>query len=222
MELCEASLDDVIKGDYKLPRVAPMVELLRQAAAGVQYLHSMKIVHRGIKPSNVLITAETEKVVAKLGGLLNAVLAIAPLTWSWTAPECSHAQTADSFTIYSDVFALGCVTGYAISRHPFGGTADQRSNNIRSGTIVRENVDALRIGALIATVGKMISNEPKERPSIDWVVKQMDQCKDWREVVSHFNKFSFISVHVRFRVSLRNRGPEKRWKRLIGSSCLSA
>ncbi|GAO47110.1 hypothetical protein SAICODRAFT_23340 [Saitoella complicata NRRL Y-17804] len=58
LELCPASLQDVIDRSPAFPELVSMMkpqQVLKQIAAGVQYLHSLKIVHRDLKPQNILV-----------------------------------------------------------------------------------------------------------------------------------------------------------------------
>jgi len=55
-ELCTATLEDYIIGNkYQGPRFPNEKEMLHQLTQGLDHLHKLKIVHRDIKPTNILI-----------------------------------------------------------------------------------------------------------------------------------------------------------------------
>ncbi|KAG0332961.1 bifunctional endoribonuclease/protein kinase ire1 [Podila humilis] len=60
LELCSASLDDIIERGHvqryrELSATLEPQKILYQIIAGIHHLHSLKIVHRDIKPQNILI-----------------------------------------------------------------------------------------------------------------------------------------------------------------------
>lgn len=62
LELCPASLEDVVQKPENYPTLVGsdglnMPNVLKQVTLGVQHLHSLKIVHRDIKPQNILVSA---------------------------------------------------------------------------------------------------------------------------------------------------------------------
>lgn len=59
LELCPASLADIIERPNAFPEISPTFKpkaALAQVTNGLKHLHSLKIVHRDIKPQNILIS----------------------------------------------------------------------------------------------------------------------------------------------------------------------
>ncbi|CAN6608747.1 serine/threonine-protein kinase/endoribonuclease Ire1p [Trichomonascus vanleenenianus] len=58
LELCPGSLEDIVEHPEKYEELMPLMnpkQMLYQIASGVAHLHSLKIVHRDIKPQNILV-----------------------------------------------------------------------------------------------------------------------------------------------------------------------
>ena len=100
-----------------------VVPLARQICAGLDYAHARSIVHRDVKPANIMITAdEVVKImdfgVAKIGGGLTSTGSIVG-TPSYMSPEQVCGKPLDGRT---DLFSVGvilyeCITG----QKPFSG-----------------------------------------------------------------------------------------------------
>ena len=122
------SLHDRIAGGRRLP-LPEIANYLSQAAAGLDYAHRRGIVHRDIKPQNLLIRAEDNRLlvadfgVAKVlqgGGAQTQTAAIG--TISYMAPEQFTGQVSPAI----DSYALGCVLFQLLTgRVPYGGPATQ-------------------------------------------------------------------------------------------------
>ncbi len=143
LELCAGTLKDYCEKKYNGPELPPDGLVLYQIANGLHYIHSRNLVHRDVKPDNILISMTTP-VQMKLSdfGFVKKTSTRGTFqqsglkgTEKWMAPEIlelvikMEESSRDSTfkelphgTIQSDTFAAGCVFFYFLTRgkHPFG------------------------------------------------------------------------------------------------------
>lgn len=124
MEYCEGgSLDALYKqvkqrggrtGEKVLGRIAKGV------LEGLSYLYQRKIIHRDVKPSNILLTKEGEVKLCDFGvsgELVNSLAGTFTGTSYYMAPERIQGQ---SYTVTSDVWSLGLtLMEVSMNRFPF-------------------------------------------------------------------------------------------------------
>jgi serine/threonine protein kinase len=103
--------------------------IVRQAAEGLAQAHSLNIVHRDVKPGNLLLSPEGVVKLADLG--LGVVLnkdvrraaapeAFPPGTAAYLAPELAQDPSAADFR--ADIYSLGATLYHALTgRPPFAG-----------------------------------------------------------------------------------------------------
>ena len=134
LELCSNTLSDYCKAKYSGPILEP-IDGLTDMALGLEYIHSKKLVHGCLKPSNILISynEESSKVILKIGdyGFSQLTSSVESSSFSgisssnnYLAPEIL-AQGEDSYSfqhLAGDVFALGCIFYEFLTKgsHPFG------------------------------------------------------------------------------------------------------
>ncbi|KZC13752.1 PREDICTED: serine/threonine-protein kinase/endoribonuclease IRE1 [Dufourea novaeangliae] len=180
LELAEATLQDYVAGQYDRRKITAK-NILRQATSGLAHLHCLDIVHRDIKPHNVLLSApgprgEVRAMISDFG--LCKKLQLGRVSFSrrsgvtgtdgWIAPEMLNGNRT---TCAVDIFSLGCVFYYVLSdgKHPFGDSL-RRQANILCG---ESNLTALHGGIsesdkdlALVLIKAMIASEPSERPPV--------------------------------------------------------
>ena len=152
MELLEHSVSDAFK--LKTPSLAQLKRWMLEAARGLGALHERGIIHRDIKPGNLLLTkansVEPERVkvadlgIASSGNLfgprltqLGSILG----TTGYLAPEAMQANL--SLDTRADQYSLGVVFFELLARRaPF--TETERVTAIRSGNSVPLNAPDIR------------------------------------------------------------------------------
>jgi len=128
MELIEGTPIDEYCNQHALS-ISKRLEIFRQVCSAVQYAHQRLVIHRDIKPGNILVTSEgTPKLldfgIAKIldpGGASEATM-LHPLTPEYASPEQIRGE---AITTATDVYSLGVVlyrllTGqspYRVSTH---------------------------------------------------------------------------------------------------------
>lgn len=114
MEYVEGrNLRDILKGYINQDKLMPTEELLlvlRDMADALDYAHKQHIIHRDVKPSNIIVTDEGHGVLTDFGLALNAVEGTIGNTFGsvhYIAPEqaISSAQAVPQ----SDQYSLGIV-----------------------------------------------------------------------------------------------------------------
>ena len=109
------SLGDRLRDRGALP-VSEAVRVLREVAWGLAYAHARGVVHRDIKPDNILLQRDTGRAVVTDFGIARDAAQAGGLTMSghvlgsvlYMSPEQASGEPLDG---RSDIYALGCV-GY--------------------------------------------------------------------------------------------------------------
>eukprot|EP00210_Caulerpa_lentillifera_P001464 g1405.t1 len=181
LERCQMSLHDFIsteEGHFSLIENGrpskKCISIMLDICEGLSALHSRGVVHRDLKPHNVLLT---ESLRAKLSdmGLGRQLVPDQSSLFSngsgWQAPEQLIIKQGGAArqSKAMDVFSLGCTMYHCISggRHPFGESSYTRDDNILKQSPHLDALDDIPEGKDL--IASMLDKDPVKRPSIEEV-----------------------------------------------------
>ncbi|XP_045023135.1 uncharacterized protein LOC116934838 [Daphnia magna] len=205
LELCDASLDQLFlephdpkKYDGPMPRY---IQVFLQLALGLEHIHSKQLIHRDIKPQNVLISktssSQRNEVTIKWAdfGLSKSVDEEGYHSWSevrgtrtWYAPEVLKISLTPKEakevkgSVKSDVFALGLVFGFLFLKgeHVYGSSEREIYDNV----IAKQPINLKKIDGELLEIyqnnllQKMFENDPSKRMTSAEVVEQLKSIED--------------------------------------------
>lgn len=131
VELMEGSLDDYLPGDREGKQA---FTICLNIANGIDFLHKQNVLHRDLKPQNILYKTQPEFIVKisdfgiskilhgdQRGTVSETVLNSRMGTRCWMAPELLKNKSKDHSKA-SDIFSCGLIFHYvlAMMKHPFG------------------------------------------------------------------------------------------------------
>jgi len=175
------------------------------------HLHALKIVHRNIKPTNLLIFVPSEsnsKPQMKLAdfdiskvlktnvdiNFTNTSVTNPSGSMGWMAPEVYESKRFD-FKV--DVWALGLIFGYTFSggKHPFGNDPYERTTRIKKKESMllteKDLIKSIDMQSTYKLIKSMLTVEPKNRPTLNYVLTELYFLK------GKVAKIDFFAVYIR-------------------------
>jgi serine/threonine protein kinase len=157
----------VRRGGPLAPDAAAWVVL--QAAQGLEYAHRRGIVHRDVKPGNLLVTHEGDVKLADLGlaWYLNREVSTEPDgrkkivgTCDYLAPEAINDPTR--IVPVSDVYALGCTLYYAVTGkvpYPGGNAVEKMRRCLRDPPLPAQSIRPDLPENLLSVINQMMDKD---------------------------------------------------------------
>jgi len=148
--------------------------IIAQAAEGLHYAHRRGLVHRDVKPGNLLVTPDGRTKVTDLGlawGLIDELAGAVPEkshslvgTADYMAPEA--ITDPDKIRPVSDVYALGCTLYYAVTgKVPFpgGNTAEKMQRHLSEVPLNPLHFNPDLPEAFCDAIAQMMEKDPDRR-----------------------------------------------------------
>jgi serine/threonine protein kinase len=170
MELIDGqNLTELVRQDGPLP-VEIACEVIRQAAVGLQHMHDCGLVHRDVKPTNLMLDHDGVVKIIDLGLTLagrpkwHEASAFQAGTLEYMAPE--QFRDSDRIDGRADIYSLGCTLYYLLT----GGHFLKCNRSAMGRRLVKRGRSlALAVpglpGWLVRLFNQMVGERPVDRPA---------------------------------------------------------
>ncbi len=193
MEYIEGAALDRLDKQAQKPSPKEWLELIRQAATGLQYAHNHGLIHRDIKPSNLLLNELKMVKVADFGlaraagSAGDASLSVADSmgTPEYMSPEEAQGEKTDH---RSDIYALGATLFHLLAgKPPFTGASGTEimMHQIHTPLPSLKKLNANVPQSICAFVEKCMAKDPADRfETYDKLIKTIDDILQKRETAT--------------------------------------
>lgn len=154
-------------------------DLMYQVAGALAAAHAQQLIHRDVKPSNVLLTPEGKAVLVDFGlarhfGNRMTEPGLPMGTLDYMAPE--QVRDSSAVDVRADIFGLGATLFWCLTRStPFPSKVPAAEKLLRRMTMPAATVRSVRPevpAELDALVARMLALEPDQRPPSMAAVQQ--------------------------------------------------
>lgn len=146
--------------------------VISQAAEGLGYAHSRGMVHRDVKPGNLLVTPDGHTKVSDLGlaGFLGDTDPDDPRTGKvvgtadYLAPEL--IQNPHAISPLADIYSLGCTLYYAVTGkvpYPGGTTREKATRHVEDTPLRASRINPELSEEFVEVIAAMMEKDPTRR-----------------------------------------------------------
>ena len=175
------------QGNLSMPQAASIIV---QAARGLDHAHQRGLIHRDVKPGNILVTPEGTAKVSDLGlsgfihrGEDDPRAGKIVGTADYLSPEQIHSP--NDVTAKADVYSLGCTLYYAVTgKVPFPGgkTRDKAHRHLHEHPWHPRRFNAELSEDFVETIADMMEKTPDNR--IQTADEVANRLEPWLEALT--------------------------------------
>ncbi len=200
MELLDGvTLGDVVESEGSLP-VGNVVWLMEQVCAGIHAAHKLDVVHRDLKPNNIMVVqvtgGDTLVKVLDFGiskplgeeDLKHTKLGMVMGTPGYLSPEQIKGVPVDP---RADVYALGALLFFVLSgKRPFSGASHESIMAKQLSGDVPKLLDMSITDALVLSLQPVID----QAMAVDREVRYADVKAFWQALLDHSKQFEKVVI----------------------------